>query len=923
MVSTVGLPSSLFELEVGSLPAGALVVVSVSGREAMSDLPSFEVEFHTELEWSELAALVVLQPAALSMHFRSAPPRWVQGIAVELEVLGPRRVERLPCRLRLVPRMWLLRRKRGSRIFQDRTVVEVIDAVLDEGAVRRRWSLASTPPRRAYCLQYEETDYAFVRRLCAEDGIFFFFEHGPAGETVVFGDGPAAYLAVGGDASADASTGDAGGLVEAIEGAAEAAAATVESALGVDAPGAASSPAAISRARAPDVLYVERSWALHGSVETVHALSFRHAIRPNAAELRDYEFRTPLLKLVGKATAHPTPDAPPTVGLSAPPLAVYDHRGDYEEQDAANAMAAVHLEQHRTGALRSRGASTCRHFAPGHRFRLFDHPEETLNREYVVTAVRHRGRESKDPAAKQRDALLYENRFRCVPVNVAYRPPRPAPRLRQVLESAMVTGPAGSEIHPDEFGRIKVQFHWDRDGKHDEHSSCWLRVVQQWAGAAYGAQFIPRVGTEVLVSFVGGDPDRPVVVGSVYNTTHPVPFALPAEKTRSGWRTRSSLGGGGFNELSFDDAAGGEQILVRAERNLVEDIQHDHTATVKHNQTVTVLLDRLDTVGVSRREVVGGLYDLLVGGDAKAVVEGNASRTVHRDAHDVVERDASTSVGGSQSIVVGTNPDTDRAMLYVTGSYDVGADHRIAVKAQKSIALECGDSVLEITPDGIKLTGKNLELAASSVVKLQSKGDGPALKLDEHAELASKKITVLAEKATLTMDDKQLSARAPVLDLSVIPDSLVQKKDDPDDPKTKKVSLKLTDPGLAPYANKQFHLVVGDDRFEGTTDGEGVVHASVPIDATQAELTLWIDDYPQGRRRHWRLTLQAKLPPMTDLAGVQRRLKNLGYYEGEVDGKQSDSLRSGVQWFQKDAALPPTGEIDDATRGKLDEAHGG
>ena len=912
----------LFHLTVGAVPPGDLVVSAVTGREAMNELHSFDVSFHAEMEWDELAPLVMLQPAILAMHFRDAPPREVRGIAAALELCGPKGEGRLPYRLRLVPRMWLLRRRRGSRIFQDMTVVEVIDAVLDGSHVPRQWSLACRPPRRAYCVQYEETDYAFIRRLCAEEGFYFYFDHGPPGETVVFGDSPAGTLTIGADARSDMLPGDAGGIVAG----AEAVAGAIGGDLGIPAPPLPSNPPPAELPPAPAVPYVQRGWAQHGAVEAVHTFALRHTIRANAAELRDYEFRTPLLKLVGHATTHTPTGWPVPAGITEPELQAYDHRGDYEEQDAANAIAASHLEQHRAKSVRGRGESSCRHFAPGRRFRLEDHPDDLLDREYVITSVRHEGRESggaSHPAGQKGEAVLYGNRFRCVPAEVAFRPPRPAPRLHQVLETAMVTGPEGSEIHVDQFGRIKVQFHWDRQGKHDEHTSCWLRVSQQWAGAAYGAQFIPRVGTEVLVGFVGGDPDRPLVVGSVYNTTHPVPFALPAEKTRSGWRTRSSLGGGGFNELSFEDAAGGEQIFLRAERNLVEDVQQDHTTTVKRNQTTSVLVDRMDTVGVTRREVVGGLYDLLVGGDAKSVVDGTATRTVHRDAHDVVERDASLSVGGSQSIVVGTNPDTDRAMLFVTGSYDVGADHRIAIKAQKSIAFECGDSSIEITPDGVKIAAKSIEILATNVVKLQSKGDGPALKLDEHAELASKKFTVLAEKATLLMDDKQLSARAPVLDLSVTPDSLVQKKDDPDNPKTKKVSLKLTDPGFRPYPGKQFHLMVGDDRFEGTTDGEGVAHASVPKEATQAELMLWVDDYPHGRRKHWHLTLHDALAPAKDVAGVQRRLKNLGYFEGEADGKPSDALRAAVQWLQKDAGLATTGELDDATCGELEERHGG
>jgi type VI secretion system secreted protein VgrG len=225
-------------------------------------------------------------------------------------------------------------------------------------------------------------------------------------------------------------------------------------------------------------------------------LDFRHRARvePSAVVMRDYDFRRPLLDLTSAAPPADSPLADvPTLSKA---LEVYEHHGEYEETDADAKNAGVYLEQLRAGGREAHGMSVCRRLAPGHKFDLHDHDIERLNASWLVTRVEHHG--TSPEGGTKKGARVYENRFRCVPAEVAYRPPRPPRVTRQVIESAIVVGPEGQEIHTDGFGRVKVQFHWDREGKLNENSSCWVRVVQTWSGAGFGFQFIPRVGMEVV-----------------------------------------------------------------------------------------------------------------------------------------------------------------------------------------------------------------------------------------------------------------------------------------------------------------------------------------------------------------------------------------------------------------------------------------
>lgn len=289
-------------------------------------------------------------------------------------------------------------------------------------------------------------------------------------------------------------------------------------------------------------------------------------ITPTAYTLDDFEFTTP------------STDLAVTVKGASGPLRLYDYPGGYSKNDQGDSLAKIRLEAWEAESKSLVGSSTVRTFTPGYTFRLSEHERRDMNARYLLRRVTH--------IASLAD---YTNSFEAIPASVKYRPPKRTPKRRIAgAQTAIVVGKSGEEIWTDEHGRVKVQFHWDHKGKSDENSSCWVRVAQAWAGKSWGAIFTPRIGQEVVVSFLDGDPDRPLVTGAVYNGQNVPPYPLPGQQTKSTIKTNSSKGGGGSNEIRFEDKKESEELYLHAQKDLVEVVEHDHTSTVKHNETVTV-----------------------------------------------------------------------------------------------------------------------------------------------------------------------------------------------------------------------------------------------------------------------------------------------------------------------------------------------
>ena len=877
--------TSLYTLRVDPkvAPADALRVVSFEGSEAISRLYSFDVTVAVAAaDESAVAAGVLGRRASFVMRHGEGKARFVHGIVGALSVLGPGAMGRALLRVRLVPSLWLAKHRRGSRIFQGRRVTDIVDAVLGEAGIPRRFELEKTYLVRDYVTQYDETDLDFVRRLLAEEGLFFTFEQ-PAlaegegdlpGETLVIGDDPARLP--------DLGEGDAGALHH-------------RDAEGFVDPG----------------------------LEVIHSFSQRRAVRTQTAVDRDWDPTRPNLDLTARAAASEGDGR--LVTAPAGQLEVYDHRGDWHRADVVAASTEIHLEQLRRRAVVSRGESHCRALTPGVRFRLEDHPVVTQNRAYVVTRVRHRGRIA---AAASSGEPLYENRFECGFAETVPRPRRPARRVVQTLETALVVGDPGQEICVDAHGRVKVQFHWDREGKRNQNSSCWIRVAQAWSGASWGSVFIPRVGMEVLVGFLGGDTDKPVVTGCLYNTASPTPFPLPTAMAKTGLRTRSTPGGGGYHELSFDDAKGAEQILLRSQRDLIHDAQRDLSVSagqhhrlkvggneehkVGRNLVHEVGGDAADTVHGNRADTTRGNHVEQIGGGATLRTEGNRSASIGKN--DLL------TVTGDYGVVVGDAGADEKNTfnVFVHGDHIVGASGAVRIKAPKGITLECGDSSVTIGPKGIEIKGKVVTVAGSESTSLS--GKGPSMKLGDKAEVHANEIRFFAKDAWLKLD-KNVAMKGELAKINCDDDQPSTGDDDATPPEMVPFKMKLTDAAFAPYAGKKYQLLADGLTLEGTTDGQGNVDKQIPKDAKAITVVAWIGDYPTGEKRTWSLRGMA-MPPETTLEGAQLRLQNLGYYSGDPSKQLDQATKGALASFQTDQGLPVTAKLDAATAAKIKAAHG-
>jgi type VI secretion system secreted protein VgrG len=561
--------------------------------------------------------------------------RQLEGIVVDL-VQHDDGKRQTAYRVLVMPAVAKLLHRSDCRIFQDMTTPEIVAAVLSASGIRGfRFSLGRKYPKREYCVQYREVDWTFISRLLEEEGIHYFFQDEAAGTVLVMADGPTSHEPI-----------PSGGVLP---------------------------------FRAP------LGAMAHG--EHVSRFAWATRLAPSKASLRDYNFKKPALSLAASAPHE------------REALEIYDAPGRYETTERGAELAAIRLEELRTPHRTGSGESDSCRLVPGRTFVLRDHDHDDLNGAYLVTSVKHRGTAPlPDAVSDEREA--YENRFEVVTADAPFRPARRTARpVIHGIQTALVVGPKGEQVHTDTHGRIKVQFFWDRHGHADERSSCWIRVLQTAAGPGYGASFLPRVGHDVVVSFLEGDPDRPVVLGSLYHAAHVPPFALPQNKTQSGLRTHT-VGGEGANELRFEDKVGHEEIYLKAQRDLVEVVGHDHSTTVHGKRTQIV--DKDDT------EHVLGDQALTVDGDRHVRVKGN-----QRTIIDGVELKPGGFRGGAMTI---------------RGDYEIDASNTIRIQAPVEIKDVCGGSSIVMTPDKIVLkAGAGATLVLDANVFFQSAAGANAL----------------------------------------------------------------------------------------------------------------------------------------------------------------------------------------------------
>ncbi len=633
------------------------VCTSLSGREEISKPYEFFLSILSpELNLGPMQ--VVGQEICVRIDRGDQPPRFVHGFVNQLaagDLVASAKIQSgayRTYRVRVVPWLWFLTRAARCQVFLPEQAEKTIQAVLIEVLcnaaeyqdIPAEWlsidNATSLLDRSVeHCVQYRETDFNFFSRTLERYGVHYYFEHTADRHTLILRDDDAYPLCPESEVELAASTG--------------------------------------------------------GQMNVDRIMSWEHDYDfvSGAWEHVDYNYMQPSTPLRAFETRHSK------VLLPNEGYCIYDNPNDYSTKAEGQSEAKWRLEEEEARFDTATGQSTCKSFSPGYKFMLTGHAscKSEARKSYLITSVQHTAHQP-GPTSDVSVSASYVNQFTCMNSEFQYRPPRrsPVPLLASV-QSAVVVGPDKEEIHVDELGRVKIKFHWDKTDNKDENHSCWVRASQVHAGRGFGAIDIPRVGEEVIVSFIEGDVDRPIITGRVYNGEAMPPYPLPAEKTRSGYKSKTYKGSG-YNELSFDDAPGKQQVRIHAERDMDTTIKRNRKGTVQGNDSTSV----------------SGGQSISVGGDRSINVGGNVTQSVSKDVTE--------TVGGRQLVGIEEEYSLAAKACFLDGEENIrlhcgGAT--LTIGQDGKIALVTGDSSITLLKSGtIEIAGKFVAISGQDKVSV-------------------------------------------------------------------------------------------------------------------------------------------------------------------------------------------------------------
>ncbi|HEY6339095.1 MAG TPA: type VI secretion system tip protein TssI/VgrG [Candidatus Sulfotelmatobacter sp.] len=605
-----------------------LLLRSFSGVEGISRLFSFRLDLLSEKSRDTISfPSIIGKSVTIRVNVSDDEKRYFNGY-VSRFAEGGADDSFMQYQMEVVPYLWFLTRYADCRIFQNMTVKDIIQDVFQRrGLTDFKIQTVGSFPTEEYCVQYRETDFNFVSRLMEKYGIFYFFEHTEHSHKLILAD----------SASAHPDVPTAGAMSYYVGG--------------------------------KDDEKVISAWQ---SEQQAH--SGKHS-------LTDYNFTTPSTNLKQSETTVFT------VGDNKK-WDVYDYPGEYLESGVGKTLTKIRMEETEATHFVASGSGSCRGFNSGYKFELKDHPRAAANGSYVLTEVTHMA--NAGGYGSDAGSSTYNNHFTCIPASlddkpITFRPPRVTPRpFVQGPQSALVVGKSGEEIWVDKYGRVRVQFYWDRVGANDEKSSCWVRVCQPWAGNGWGAMWIPRIGQEVMVSFEEGNPDHPLIIGRVYNAQQVVPYTLPDHQTVSTFRGNSSKGGGSNpNEIRFEDKAGSEQLFLNAKKDMDVQVINDAREFIGANRNLVVTTDQ--------KELVQGNKHGHVKGDHMEKIEGSMSLQITNDQNE--------RVAGAYSLDVGNG-------IEINGGPSIHLKaQKIILEADTEISLVVGGSFIDIGPAQLAIKG--------------------------------------------------------------------------------------------------------------------------------------------------------------------------------------------------------------------------
>lgn len=504
----------------------------------------------------------------------------------------------------LIPWFWFLRKRKDCRIFQKKSAIDIIKSVItDTGYTDFKIQTTGVYPVRDYCVQYNETDYDFINRLLQEEGISYYFTHTSTKHTLLF---------------IDANTG-------------------------------------YEACKEKSIKYSR------GSLMESHIDDWSRTYQFSSGKVTttDYDFETPTKNL---ETTSPSLVKLPKIK----DYEIYSYPGEYISESDGKRLSKNRMEMLEQAYDTVQGSSSCGSFSAGYTFDLVEHESSSEQGKYLLHELHIDASDTGFGSGSDGDSN-YSNSFLCVPENIKVRPVHVLHKNRMSgPQTAIVVGPQGEEIYLDKFNRIKVQFHWDRLGKKDENSSCWIRVSESFSGKKWGTHFIPRIGQEVIVDFIDGDPDKPIISGAVYNGDNSPPYT---SKTQSGIKTHSSLNGGSsnYNEFRFDDKKGEEEVFFQAEKDSRRLVKNDEEGDIQANQTLKVKDNRTITV-----------------------TDGNESTAVSKGNHSLTVKQSSTTKA-----------------------------QKILIQADQSIELKVGGSSIKMTPAGIVIKSTKIDVKGSGMVVIK------------------------------------------------------------------------------------------------------------------------------------------------------------------------------------------------------------
>ena len=737
------MPKTMRAMEI-TTPLGEDVLLfhSLRGREEMSRLFDFQLDLLSpkkDINPDDILGKNVTVKLALP----DDSTRYFNGFVTRFSA-GDQSGRYYQYRASVRPWLWFLTRTTDCRIFQEMTVPDIVKKVFgDHSTADFKFELTGTYHKWTYCVQYRETDFNFISRLLEEEGIYYYVRHTDGHNTVVLTDSTSKHKPTPGYEK---------------------------------------------------LSYISPEQVVKPELERITNWDFTREIQPGVYVHDDYDLERPSVELKTRKVL--------TRSYSPSDYEIYDYPGHYLQKPDGEQYAGVRIDEYGTQFETSQAMTNAKGIAVGSLFTLEHFPREDQNREHLILSASYALTFSGYEALPTDQGTEYQCSFVAMPSSQQFRPKRSTPKpFVQGPQTAVVVGPGGDEIYTDKYGRVKVQFHWDRYGKKDQNSSCWVRVSSPWAGKGWGGVHTPRIGQEVIVDFLEGDPDQPIITGRVYNAENPPPFGFPAGAVLSGVKSNTHKGSGN-NELSMDDTAGKERVFIHAQYNMDTVVEHDQTSTIHNNRTDKVDVDDDETVGgnqklhvvknqtinidVNRKETVGGTETITITGHRSETVNGGEDVTVNgarshtvngaqtttislAEAHTVGAARAHT-VGAAEAITVGAAQviSVGAAQMIDVGavqSTNVGASQSTTVAAARSVTVGAaqttkiaaalstsvgadethsvtGGRTTSVGKDDKLSVGKNFVLTAADSISITTGSASITMKKDGTITIKGKDITV-------------------------------------------------------------------------------------------------------------------------------------------------------------------------------------